>query len=280
MFLIVLALICLISALEAKKVAVFGASGGVGQQICAALRRTNFQPIAISRNKEKLLEFPLLNGCDICFADALKPETLSIALEDADHVVISVGTTAFPTQKWKNGNNPEVACFKTVENILLVISSLKKKPENVVILSSIGVERTDKPPFSILNSFGVLEAKRRADELLLKKASEDGYRAIVCRPGRLLGAPFTNTDLAKLFQKDQGEKKGIVLDTRDVINGEVERKDVAESITRILSSDLPSGNIVYSIVNKDGPAPSEFQWGKILSLFTVPKEELLTTRET
>ena len=99
-----------------------------------------------------------------------------------------------------------------------------------------------------------------------------------------MGAPFTNFDLAKLFQIKQGDNKGIILDTRDILNGDIERYDVAESITRLLikSSEnaLESQNICYSIVNKKGRSPNNLQWEKLLSLFTVLPDQMLTTRES
>jgi len=34
----------------------------------------------------------------------------------------------------------------------------------------------------------------------------------------------------------------------------------------------------YSIINKPGGAPSESDWGRLLSLFTVSAEDMATTR--
>ena len=45
-------------------------------------------------------------------------------------------------------------------------------------------------------------------------SDELGYDAVVVRPGRLVGAPFTNLDLPKLFKIDNGSKKGIIIDKR------------------------------------------------------------------
>ena len=67
------------------------------------------------------------------------------------------------------------------------------------------MERADQFPFKILNSFGVLDAKRDSEKLLFQYADKLGYQAIVVRPGRLVGAPFTNFDLAKALNLDQGK---------------------------------------------------------------------------
>ena len=69
-------------------------------------------------------------------------------------------------------------------------------------------------------------------------SEELGFDAVIVRPGRLVGAPFTNFDLAKLLKLDQKENKGIILDRRDVLAGDCERADVATAISKILISNL------------------------------------------
>jgi nucleoside-diphosphate-sugar epimerase len=275
-----------LNAAIALKATVFGASGGVGQLICKSLLQNEgiSSVTAVSRNIETLRnyesEFGFLKGCSFAEADALKPETLRPVLAGTDYLVISVGTTAFPTKKWQGGNDPKTACYTTVDNILQSVQSLKLAPKKVVLLSSIGVERPDMMPFKILNSFGVLDAKRESEDLLFQYSDKIGFDAVVVRPGRLVGAPFTNFDLAKLFNVDQGENKGIVIDTRDVLAGDVERADVANAISRLMTSKLGSKKVKFAMINKPGPSPSETEWGKLLSLFTVPADDLLCTRSS
>jgi uncharacterized protein YbjT (DUF2867 family) len=160
----------LVSISQALQVSVFGASGGVGQLICNSLRDSAGidRVTAISRNSNSLSAFELLKGCTYVEADALKIDTLRPALSGADFVVISVGTTAFPTKKWDNGNDPQTACVKTVETILQSIAESKEIPKKIVLLSSIGVEKVNQMPFKLLNSFGVLDAKRQSEELLFR----------------------------------------------------------------------------------------------------------------
>lgn len=104
------------------KVTVFGATGGLGQQACAFLNKSGMYEVqAITRNKYTLLgqmnnnpdnNFELLRGCKrILQANArVLDDALIDAVRDADHIIVSVGTTAFPTSKWKEGNNPKAAC--------------------------------------------------------------------------------------------------------------------------------------------------------------------------
>lgn len=155
---------------QALRACVFGASGGVGQLICNSLQKTPeiSSVVAVSRNVDSLSAFELLNGCSFVEADALKIDSLRPALSGADFVIISVGTTAFPTKKWDNGNDPQTACVQTVETILQSIADSGEIPKKIVLLSSIGVDRADEMPFKVLNLFGVLDAKRQSEDLLLK----------------------------------------------------------------------------------------------------------------
>ena len=166
----IVAYIFLMGTCDALRASVFGASGGVGQLICNTLTKMDGidSVVAVSRSAKSLAPFELLNGCTFVEADALQIGTLRPALSGADYVIISVGTTAFPTKKWDNGNDPQTACVKTVETILQSISDSGDIPKKIVLLSSIGVETVDKMPFKLLNSFGVLDAKRQSEELLFR----------------------------------------------------------------------------------------------------------------
>jgi uncharacterized protein YbjT (DUF2867 family) len=165
-----IALLLLVPTNIALRACVFGASGGVGQLICNSLKNAPEinSVVAVSRNLDSLSAFELLSGCSFVEADALKIDSLRPALSGADFVIISVGTTAFPTKKWDNGNDPQTACVKTVETILQSIADSGEIPKKIVLLSSIGVDRVDMMPFKLLNSFGVLDAKRQSEDLLFK----------------------------------------------------------------------------------------------------------------
>ena len=59
----------------------------------------------------------------------------------------------------------------------------------------------------------------------------------------------------------QGANQGIILDTREKLAGDVERKDVAECIVRLIDDcdKLENEGVTkFSIINKPGPKPSEY----------------------
>lgn len=139
-----LVVVCLSTINALRCATVFGSTGGVGQLICKRLIDDGYNVRAISRDIESAKKFELLKGCEFKRADARVPSSLEGVLEGSDVVVISVGTTAFPTQKWKDGNNPKAACVDTVVNICDAMDKLTIKPSKLVLLSSIGVERRNE----------------------------------------------------------------------------------------------------------------------------------------
>jgi hypothetical protein len=113
-----------------------------------------------------------------------------------------VGTTAFPTKKWNGGNTPNAIDNLAVRRVCDALIKERKNPIKVVLVTSVGVERTQAFPFLILNLFGVLDAKRSGEEAVKEMAATSGGTLdyAIIRPGRLVGGPYTNLDLAKLMQ--------------------------------------------------------------------------------
>jgi uncharacterized protein YbjT (DUF2867 family) len=190
------------------KVLVLGGTGGVGQLTIGKLQNIgDFKVCTATRNKMKAQEVIADDGVEIFQVDLLSEDTtaLEAAMEGASALVISVGTTAFPTPKWNGGNTPkaidELAVVRIVE-LATKINSMKK----IVMVTSVGVERTGEMPFLILNLFGVLDAKKKGEEAVKNAARNGGFDYVVIRPGRLVGGPFTNLDIAKLLQVEGGKK--------------------------------------------------------------------------
>lgn len=265
---------------------IVGATSGVGQCIASEImsKEASSDAVeikAVTRNVESAATFSMLDGCTFVEADASDVSSLAPALEGSDYLIISIGTTAFPSKKWgKNKeNDPKAACLDSVNNILDAVKGLSSKPKRVVLISSIGVERSKDLPFSILNSFGVLDYKRQSEEALRAFSASTGISSVIVRPGRLVGAPFTNSDLAALFKTDQGSKKKIVVSRADDVAGDTERRDVATAVCQALTTDMEGTSVTFSMVNSEGAALSEEGFASELSwVFGVAstKQELTT----
>ena len=251
---------------------IIGATSGVGQTIVQEIMKKegeNAKIKAVTRNRKSAEKFKMLEGCNFVQADARDPLSLPPALENTDFLILSIGTTAFPSKKWEEGKNkPKIACLDSVVNILDAVKcmDIMKRPKKVILISSIGVERANQLPFSILNSFGVLDYKRESERVLREFSEETGITSIVVRPGRLVGAPFTNNDLAALFKTDQGKKRGLEVSRRDDVAGDTERRDVATVVLKVLEMKSSSGTYsVFSVVNKKGDALTESALRELLS---------------
>jgi nucleoside-diphosphate-sugar epimerase len=102
-----------------------------------------------------------------------------------------------------------------VRNVLdsVIAKPRKGAVKKVVFLSSVGTSRFDKIPYSILNLGGVLTAKRDSEDALRSIAATSGFDYLIVRPGRLVGGPWTNTDvsgLLKVREEGQGCRSGSV----------------------------------------------------------------------
>lgn len=248
---------------QGDRVVVVGSSGGCGQLISARLANDKkYKVRALGRSVSKLQEvLGLGNSIEYGEANSRDLDSLLDPLSDADAVVIATGTSAFPSPRWKGGNTPDAVDRKGVQNILQALTAKpRKKPvKKVVFLSSVGTLRTKQLPFSILNAFGVLDAKRDSEELLKSMAATEGFDYLIVRPGRLVGGPWTNTDVSNLLKVEEGTRKRVVVAKGDGLNGDAARISVAELVVRAL--DRPEAmNQELSLINEEGPPLTGDDW--------------------
>jgi len=106
------------------------------------------------------------------------------------------------------------------------------------------------------------------------EASEaDKYSHVIVRPGRLIGGPWTNYDLAGLFKiENEGEGNGVVIEEGDELVGDASRDRVAQVCFAALSSPVCS-NVEFAVVDDDdddaeGLSKDEFGavFGKMVGL--------------
>lgn len=192
------------------KVLIIGGTGGVGQLVTKKLRKLSDVDVRVTaRNSEEARETIGDEEVEICEVDLLadKANALAAALEGVSAVLISVGTTAFPTMRWRGGNTPDAIDNVAVARIAKLASNVSGM-KRIVLLTSIGVDRTDEMPFVILNLFGVLDAKRNGENAVKEQAQAAGIEYAIVRPGRLVGGPYTNIDFVKLLEIEGGTYGG------------------------------------------------------------------------
>ncbi|EED87894.1 predicted protein [Thalassiosira pseudonana CCMP1335] len=182
-------------------------------------------------------------------------------LSNATGIVISVGTTAFPTKRWAGGNTPQAIDQEAVSRIANLAASNCPSLRRMVLLTSVGVYRTDQMPFLILNLFGVLDAKRSGENAVKAAASEGNFSYSIVRPGRLVGGPYTNLDLAKLFQIEGGAENGVTVDKGDTLLGDCKRDACAEAVVQCLENESCL-DVEFSMISNEEMALTTEQWGE------------------
>lgn len=249
------------SVASGDTVVVVGGTGGVGQLVTKKLAsRGDLTVKATSRSKQKGIDLIDDDAVEVVALDLVNDDeaTINKIIEGANALVISVGTTAFPTQRWAGGNTPEAVDKVAVSRIATAASSVPSM-KKIVLVTSVGVDRTKEMPFLILNLFGVLDAKKSGEDAVKKAATDGGFEYAIVRPGRLVGGPFTNLDIAKLLKVEGGAENGVDVAQGDSLLGDCKRDACAEAIVQCLVNDACT-NVEFSLASNDEKALSDEQW--------------------
>ena len=270
------------------RVFVAGATGGVGQLIVGKLIEQKIPVRAMTRVRSKA-EQMFGDRAEIAIADSRTPQTLESAMTGITHIICCTGTTAFPSERWEFNfaGMSEIAkvlawgrlCFDReyrqqlaqngphevdTEGVKALIQTAPPSLQQFILVSSVGITRRDQLPFSILNSFGVLDAKARGEEALIQ--STRPYTII--RPGRLMDGPFTSFDLNTLLKATTDGKQGIEIGTGDILNGETSRIDVANACVAALN-EPHALNQIFEIINT-GKRPPQINWSALFHTMITP----------
>ncbi|WP_347278172.1 SDR family oxidoreductase [Leptolyngbya sp. FACHB-541] len=262
-----------------ERVLVAGATGGVGQLTVAKLLEKGYAVRAMTRSSEKVQQ--MFDGkVEVAIADTRQPETLPAATQGITHIICCTGTTAFPSAKWDFDFSSQTNGFQQVLNwgkvfldsnyrrtqaknspeqvdaqgVINLIAAAPKDLKRFVFVSSCGVEHKDKPPYSFLNAFGVLDAKQKGETVLI----QSGLPYTIVRPGRLIDGPFTSYDLNTLLKATTNGKQGVVVATGDTLTGQTSRIDVAAACVASVNS-LAAENKVFELINR-GERPATVDW--------------------
>ncbi|MEQ8538335.1 MAG: SDR family oxidoreductase [Coleofasciculus sp. D1-CHI-01] len=272
------------TARNQERVLVAGATGGVGQLTVAKLLEKGFPVRVLTRNAEKARTM-FDNRVEIAIGDIRQPATLPAATQTITHIICCTGTTALPSNKWDFDtmdqgeglgnliewgkiyldadyrrtharNSPEQVDAQGVSNLVNVAP---KDLNRFVFISSCGVLRKDKPPFNLLNAFGVLDAKEKGESAIINS----GLPYTIIRPARLIDGPYTSYDLNTLLKAKTNGKLGVVVGTGDTLNGETSRIDVAAACVECIDHPVTEGK-VFELVNQ-GARPAKIDWTALFS---------------
>ncbi|WP_066426125.1 SDR family oxidoreductase [Anabaena sp. 4-3] len=259
-------------------VLVAGATGGVGQLVVAKLLEKNVRVRILTRNAQKAAKM-FDNKVEIAVGDIREPSTLTTALENITHIICCTGTTAFPSARWefdsqlnlfdwpkifldedfreaKAKNTPTKVDAEGVSNL---VNTAPRSLKRFVFVSSVGILRKHQPPFSILNAFGVLDAKQKGEEAIVTS----GLPYTIIRPGRLIDGPYTSYDLNTLLKATTDSKLDVVIAKGDTLGGDASRIDVAAACVESIFYPTTQGQ-VFELVNK-GTRPPVIDWEKLFS---------------
>ncbi|MEO0769435.1 MAG: SDR family oxidoreductase [Cyanobacteria bacterium J06649_4] len=264
---------------ENTLVLVAGATGGVGQLTVANLITSGYKVRVLTRDATKA-ESMFAGKVDIAVGDIRKPETLPAATEGITHLICATGTTALPSARWdfqvdlgsnpleqvmnwgkiyldedfrnQNARNtPEAVDAIGVSNL---VQASPSDLQRFVFVSSCGVARKDQFPYTILNAYGVLDAKGKGETAILRS----GLPYTIIRPGQLTDGPYTSRDFNSLIKASTEGKVGIVVDTGDTLNGQTSRIDVAAACVACLTIPATE-NKAFEIINK-GDRTAKIDW--------------------
>lgn len=267
-----------------ERVLVTGATGGVGQLTVAKLLEKGYQVRVLTRSAEKVQKM-FDNQVEFVIGDIRQPTTLPPAMQNITHIICCTGTTALPSTKWDFDtteaveglgsfiewgkiyfdseyrrtharNSPEQVDAQGVSNL---VNAAPKNLKRFVFVSSCGILRKDKPPFSILNAFGVLDAKQKGEEAIIRS----GLPYTIIRPARLIDGPYTSYDLNTLLKAKTGGKLGVVVGTGDTLSGDTSRIDVANACVECIENPATVGK-AFELVNQ-GTRPSQIDWNALFS---------------
>ncbi|MEO0647822.1 MAG: SDR family oxidoreductase [Cyanobacteria bacterium J06650_10] len=265
-------------------VLVAGATGGVGQLTTARLIEAGYPVRVLTRSAEKA-ESMFAGKVEIAVGDIRQPETLTTATSGITHLICATGTTALPSARWdfkvdlgenpieqvmnwakvyldedfrnQNARNtPEAVDAIGVSNL---VQATPKDLQRFVFVSSCGVTRQDQFPYTILNAYGVLDAKAKGETAILRS----GLPYTIIRPGQLTDGPYTSRDFNSLIQASTDSKLGVVVQTGDEVNGQTSRIDVAAACVACLEI-AATENKAFEMVNK-GDRPVEIDWASLFA---------------
>ena len=195
------------------QIAVFGATGGTGQQVVQQALAAGHSVTALVRDPSRLAAQD--ERLTVVEGDVLDRAKVDETVSGADAVIVSLGNTS---------NNPDYIVSRGTEVIVDAMTAAGI-PMRLIVVSSLGVgESRDQVPFAfkmLMNTVlkKAIDDKERQEALV--KAS--GFDWIIVRPGGLTNGPATGSYKAGVDVK--------------LTAGQVSRADVAAFVLLQLDDD-------------------------------------------
>lgn len=196
------------------KLAVFGATGGVGQEIVRQALAQGHTVNALARNPGAI---PAQPGLTLHRGNVLNPDDVSLTLQGTDAVLVALGG--------RKGNHP------CAEGTRLIVSAMQETGvDRLIVVTSIGTGESRGNAGFIFERIIIPFVLR--DEYQDKETQEavvkaSGLNWTLVRPSGLINGPGTGT-----FKADPDLKLG-----RNGVRGRIPRADVARFCLDQLGSD-------------------------------------------
>jgi uncharacterized protein YbjT (DUF2867 family) len=206
-------------------IAVLGATGRTGRHVLTELSNRGVRIRALSRNIEKA-QSSVPGDYEWVYADVTKPKTLTLALQDVDIVISTIGST--------EEDNSELIDYQG--SINFVDAAKESGVKHIIYMSSIGAGGAENFSTVILNL--VTDKAMKWKSLGEDYIRNSGIDFTIIRPGGLRGDPGT---------------LGIRFEQGDKIIGWIPRGDVASVLVEsMFNSDAL--NKTFEVINDESLA--------------------------
>lgn len=208
------------------KIAVIGASAGIGLETVKRALERQHEVTALSRSTMEISENPLLRSIT---GDALHKNDLARAMHGADAVIVTLGTRK---------NMKQTSLFSDFAKLLIEMQKESKSKAIHLIVTGFGTGESAKYVGWFVKLFlkyflkDVYADKAKMEQLI----SESDLHWLIVRPGRLLDEPKTEN-----YRIETSLYKGINI-------GAINRSDVADYLVK--QAEQPSDLLKFSAISQ------------------------------
>lgn len=208
------------------KIAVIGASAGIGLETVKRALERNHEVVALARSAVQHPENTLLSSIN---GDALNKNNLTRAIEGSDAVIVTLGTRK---------NMGQTTLFSDFAKLLIEVQKESKSKASHLIVTGFGTGESANYVGRFVKLFlkyflkDVYADKAKMEELI----SSSDLNWLIVRPGRLLDKPRTEK-----YRIETSLYKGINI-------GAINRSDVADYLVK--QAEQPTDILKYAAISQ------------------------------